>query len=84
MLSKVEELRLDALLELTTGDPEQSITFTDEYSFRGVKWLANKLKETNDELKSVYEEVALNLRSQHKDPTLPVPCKRAHCEVCGT
>jgi hypothetical protein len=56
-LSKEEELRLASFLDVTKADLEKDVTYASEYYVSAVRWLAEKLKETNEELKRANAEI---------------------------
>jgi hypothetical protein len=64
MLSKSEEFRLASFLDITRADIERDIIYASDYKVKAVRWLAEKLKETNDELKKLqkdYEKLDVTL-----------------------
>lgn len=57
MLNREEEHRLASFLDVTKADLEKDVTYASEYYVSAVRWLAEKLKETNDELGIVHLEL---------------------------
>ena len=57
MLSKDEEDRLESFLIATPAQLQRDTYHSPEYYTGGVKWLADNLKKTNDELVKVTEEL---------------------------
>jgi tRNA(Phe) wybutosine-synthesizing methylase Tyw3 len=57
MLSKEEELKLTTFLEVADKPLKKDILYSTEFYVKAVRWLAEKLKETNDELKTTKEQV---------------------------
>jgi hypothetical protein len=56
MLSKEEELRVNHYVEITRGITNPALSHLEATGLN-FKWLATKLKETNDELGKVTEEL---------------------------
>lgn len=55
MLSKEEEYRLAAFLGVLRRDIKEGFTQDPDIELKNYLWLAEKLKETNDELKKLRE-----------------------------
>lgn len=70
MLNKDEELRVASFIDCLRDDVNKGREDAD-LAPSTLPWLALKLKETNDELKDVYEEIALHARAHpevYKNP----------------
>jgi len=63
MLNKEEERRLASFLDCTASDLAKDVTYASEYYITAVRWLAIKLKETNDHLNSL---VKCNGKERHR------------------
>jgi hypothetical protein len=80
MLSKKEEYKLDSITAII--EVSKTAKQFPRLSSYEVEWLATKLKETNDTLKELEEEVAKNLglpEINHK-----IPCSERSCGTCRT
>jgi hypothetical protein len=57
VLNKDEEIRLGAFLNASDRELKEDVTYTPNFYMVGIRFLATKLKETNDEAVRLADEL---------------------------